>query len=386
MKNNRVFKVDIASNQMSMTDEGYLKIPVYFSRVGIQDYKIGNETIKELRPPEEVFAENSMASFVGKPVTFLHPKEEVNPSNIKKYQIGHIMNFDRCGDGIRTEGDILVTHKSAIDYILDRKKAKKDVQLSCGYSVDLFDEVGEYEGQRFDKVQRNIKGNHVAIVSKGRAGDNVKMRLDSQQNDNKIGGFKMKLKLDAIAGTNIGSVTIDTDNADSVSEIIKDRESSVVSELKKLKADADKIQAKLDSAVDEKAKLETEKKELSEKLDSFNTTEKIDELLAAREELREVAKTAGVKIDGLEEIDAKKEIIKKVFDNADLEGKSDDYLNARFDSAVEILKEKKELDSVKKQRGGFDKKKDADEDREMTPAERLRARDAEINNLYKKGE
>jgi len=384
MKNYRVFKVDIASNQISTTDEGYLRIPVYYSRIGIQDYIQDNKTIKELRPEEEVYSQSSLDSFVGKPVTFLHPKEEVNPANIKKYQIGHIMNFDRCGDNIRTEGDILVTHKQAIDYILDSRKAGKDVQLSCGYSVDLTDESGEYENQRYDKVQRNIRGNHVAIVSKGRAGENVKMRLDSQ-NDNNIGGFKMKLKLDAIANTEIGSVTIDTDNSDSVSEIIKDREKAVVEEIKKNKADADKLQAKLDSAIEEKKALDAEVEKLKKTVDGFNTTEKLDELIKAREEIRDVAKSVDAKIDGLEEIDAKKEIIKKVFDNADLEGKSDDYLNARYDSAVEIINQKRKEDSLHKQRGGLSKSKTDEKPREMTPAERVRARDEEINNVHKKG-
>lgn len=46
-------------------------------------------------------------------------------------------------------------------------------ELSCGYRYTPDMTPGTYEGQAYDGVMRNIIGNHVALVKKGRAGSDV---------------------------------------------------------------------------------------------------------------------------------------------------------------------------------------------------------------------
>ncbi|TWA71909.1 hypothetical protein FBZ84_101175 [Azospirillum baldaniorum] len=46
-------------------------------------------------------------------------------------------------------------------------------ELSCGYRYDPDMTPGAYEGQPYDGVMRNLKGNHVALVKEGRAGPDV---------------------------------------------------------------------------------------------------------------------------------------------------------------------------------------------------------------------
>lgn len=46
-------------------------------------------------------------------------------------------------------------------------------ELSCGYRYDPDMTPGTYEGQPYDGVMRNLKGNHVALVKEGRAGPDV---------------------------------------------------------------------------------------------------------------------------------------------------------------------------------------------------------------------
>lgn len=59
--------------------------------------------------------------------------------------------------------------QAAIDAIED-----DDVkQLSCCYHYDPDMTPGEFEGQKYDGVMRNIRGNHVALVPEGRAGADV---------------------------------------------------------------------------------------------------------------------------------------------------------------------------------------------------------------------
>jgi len=60
-------------------------------------------------------------------------------------------------------------HRDAIDGIEDGDRR----QLSSAYSYDPDMTPGEIDGDHYDGVMRNIKGNHVALVPEGRAGDDV---------------------------------------------------------------------------------------------------------------------------------------------------------------------------------------------------------------------
>jgi hypothetical protein len=113
------------------------------------------------RVPEEVFREETMASFEGKPVTVEHPNDFVSPDTWKKLAVGVVQNV-RQGEGIDDEflmADLLITDKDAIKYV-----NKELPELSCGYDSD-------YEQPQAGRgIQRNIVGNHVALVERGRAG------------------------------------------------------------------------------------------------------------------------------------------------------------------------------------------------------------------------
>ena len=70
------------------TTEGYLEGRAIVSNVGVFTYVLPDGTIqRELRPPEEVFAEESINSLKLKPITNDHPAEKVTTENIKKYHI-----------------------------------------------------------------------------------------------------------------------------------------------------------------------------------------------------------------------------------------------------------------------------------------------------------
>jgi uncharacterized protein len=113
------------------------------------------------RPSDEVFREQTIASFEGKPVTVEHPNEFVSPETWKKLAVGVVQNV-RQGEGIDDEflmADLLITDKDAIKYV-----NKELPELSCGYDSD-------YEQPEAGRgIQRNIVGNHVALVERGRAG------------------------------------------------------------------------------------------------------------------------------------------------------------------------------------------------------------------------
>jgi len=64
---------------------------------------------------------------------------------------------------------LMVWTQEAIDLIASEEQR----ELSCGYRYRCDMTPGTYEGETFDGIMRSISGQHVAIVSEGRAGPDV---------------------------------------------------------------------------------------------------------------------------------------------------------------------------------------------------------------------
>ncbi len=64
---------------------------------------------------------------------------------------------------------------------IDKIESGEQTEISCAYYYTPDMTPGEYEGVEYDGVMRNIVANHVALVSKGRAGPDV-LVADSQIN------------------------------------------------------------------------------------------------------------------------------------------------------------------------------------------------------------
>jgi hypothetical protein len=186
-----VFRSDyITVGHSKIDSNGYLKVNATIARVGVQEYPQADGTIiREFRPPEEV--EKSVATFEEKPITIDHPGTPVTADNAGELLKGLVKycNFD--GNVITSR--LIITHADAVDIAVKTHK-----QLSCGYNCDLEDSPGiwvDSEGligekdkaYPYDKIQRNIVGNHVALVQKARAGAIASIHLDSlsiiNQND-----------------------------------------------------------------------------------------------------------------------------------------------------------------------------------------------------------
>ena len=161
------------SDSISRTPEGFLicrDVPI--ARVGVQDYlgrEIGQEeqpeeVFKVNRPAKEVFDRAAVASFEGKPVTDNHPDEDVTAENYSKYIKGVVRDvrkgsgqFDGC-----LVADLVIHDGALVRAIQDGKR-----EISCGYNC-LWVPTGDHTLE-----QREIRGNHVAVVDKGRAGHGV---------------------------------------------------------------------------------------------------------------------------------------------------------------------------------------------------------------------
>lgn len=152
---------------------GWLRADAYLTRVGVFSYLNADGTERrELRLPEEVFKGDSMKSFGLVPVTNDHPPALLTAENTKQYQVGAV------GEGVRRDGEyvrasLLITDAATIAAMEAGKQ-----QLSNGYTCELDMTPGEWNGQRYDAIQRGIRGNHVAIVDVGRAGPGAHVRMD----------------------------------------------------------------------------------------------------------------------------------------------------------------------------------------------------------------
>lgn len=72
-------------------------------------------------------------------------------------------------DGEHMQNGLVVWKKSSIDRIQD--KSQRELSSAYRYRADMT--PGSYQGQAYDGVMRDIRGNHVALVRKGRAGNTV---------------------------------------------------------------------------------------------------------------------------------------------------------------------------------------------------------------------
>lgn len=171
------------SENIAETPEGYrICKNAVIGRTGFQTYRIGeledpdsllkdrnsNEEIDLWRDPSEVFAPSTIASFEGKTFTISHPQELLDPDSEREHHAGHVQNVHRGSDPLEDGNwpllaDVIVTDADAIRTIDAGAR-----ELSCGYSYRL-----SKEGERYD--QRNIVGNHVALVAKGRAGSDARI-------------------------------------------------------------------------------------------------------------------------------------------------------------------------------------------------------------------
>jgi hypothetical protein len=204
---NRFYTSEQISEHISETPEGFwIAEDVPVAKIGEQTYKADEVPIEPndsglvliKRREEEVFNPDAIKSFEGKPFTIDHPDEMVTPENWMQLAHGFITNVRR---GIKEKadllvGDIVITTKKAIELVKNGMR-----EISCGYDAD-YEQLEKGVG-----IQKNIIGNHIALVMKGRAGSrcaigdkdcnhcgNCKNHNNKIEEDDDAMKFKDKLK------------------------------------------------------------------------------------------------------------------------------------------------------------------------------------------------
>jgi len=351
------------------TPEGYLKFDAVATRSGIFIYHNTDGSIrKAYRSPEEVFKADSMASFSLKPIVNDHcmgvtPK--ITADNVKDFQIGSIgENIRRDGNFVKLSG--MITDKSGVAAVKAGRRG-----LSLAYDSDDIEEHGiTPDGLEYDYRQTNIRGNHLAIVDRGRAGDMARLNMDTvdiEENELELkqdsktisqGERKMKYNLDGI----------DIDAPESIiNALVKARTdlSTATLSLDSEKKEVAKLKTNLDTAT---ATADAAKAEIA-KLKEVDTEKLVQDGISARIALVDNASLIcdATEFKGKTDAEIKGLVIKKVFPELNMDGKSADYVTAMFDAALQAGDAKQRKEALAKQRKQVvtldksDEEKDKDE-------------------------
>jgi hypothetical protein len=348
-------------DRVEKTPEGFVVAPMRATRTGVFVYTgPDGKPFYELRPPEEVFDEESRKSLAMKPITNGHPFELVTSKNSHKFQVGSV------GENIEVEENRFLSVMAALtddSVIADVDKGK--VEVSCGYTNELDMTPGwwddskqeinqEGRGEKFDAIQRNIRYNHVAVVTRGRAGNEVRLRLDEGLNIIQE-AKSMKMTIDGIEYEVDAPLVPVIQNFQRQLKQTNDSQDGLntrITELEKentdLKADGDKKQARVDE-------LEVEVKE-------SNDSAKFNQRVKERTHLVSTA-AAVMRVDGedkteeletMDDLEIMKAAIKSAYPDLKLDEKSKDYIQARFDSLAEKTNEDKSDEAGEKFGGALE--------------------------------
>lgn len=304
---------------------GFVRAEGYLTRSGIFVYRDGQgNTVRELRPPEEVFHPDSLASFALVPVTNDHPSELLTADNAKQYAVGSVSE-SVVPEGDKVRAVLMITDASAIE-ALDAGKS----ELSCGYTADVVQEAGVWQGQPYDAVQRNIRGNHVALVDAGRAGPACAIRMDAAGAAQEITMEDVMLELGGAqysVPADLAGELVKLLEAKGLKPVMGDdaEKPAQGEELAAVKADAqrkiDALQARLDalqSAASAKTLRETIAREVREDI-----------------AVTEMAKRFDADVSESDTIDGKRrKIVAKLDPSIKLDGKSPEYVGGLLDALV----------------------------------------------------
>jgi hypothetical protein len=335
----RVHRIDVGTLSAPIRRaDGTIIVEARFARTGVQTYRNADGTTRrEYRSPEQVFSKASMDSFRLVPFTLGHPPVKVTAQNAREYSRG------ATGEDIRRDGKWMIGKIAVHDATAIAAMERGVLQVSNGYDCELTMTPGvSPDGERYDAVQTEIVGNHVALVSEARAGADAAVRFDAaycdDPGDAPINPPKDTQRMDltqalaalAAANEKIGALTVRADKAEQSATENKTR--------------ADKAEAERDAAKESAVKAETARKDAVDAA-PLKIRARVELEGTARKVLGSRCDSAAgaaplVDVGKLEDRALKLAVIEHVTGakcDLDAAGKprTDTYVDARYDAAIE---------------------------------------------------
>lgn len=382
----------IVKGETEITNEGFIKARAIVTRTGVFLYKNADGTVrKELRHPDDVLIPESLESMKMVPVVNGHPPERlVTVDNAKRLSVGY------TGELVEQDlpyiiANLLITDKDTIEEIRDRKKN----ELSLGYTVDLIPDSGMYFGEPYEYRQTNIRYNHLALVDQARAGPEARISLDGEDAEEILKqeaevAKQKKVKIDA------EEYMLEDNAAEGVEGMMKKHEelkkahADLMQKHMAMKDEHEKMTAERDSLRDkdhhdpeavhhplEQDEIGSKGKEEIDPIDSYGMQSHVKDyekptnmenhaVMSPKNEHyphdlphiskvdaadvnrrvkervrlekfseRYLDKNVLARLDSISDMEIKTRLIMTLQPNAQLQGKSENYINARFDAAIE---------------------------------------------------
>lgn len=312
-------KATFKTTARTYDDAGFLHVPGRISKTGTQKYlrrELGldgdpNAVVTVYRPPEEVFATDSLTSSDGADITVMHPGTLVNAQNYRKTSVGLIRGPGQQ-DGDFVKADLVVKDADAIAAIEKRGY----VELSAGYTAEYEHAPGTTDdGTAYDYVQHNIRINHVALLPAGAARAGRQARIFDNQPQGKT---MSKITLDSGRSVEIQD--------EATAALVSDHIERLNKQITDSQTELDKRQATIDGQAEQITKLKADTSDAA-------VTTRLTAVLDARTKAAKIAPDAT--FDSVDPLAIQRAALAKAKPTVDWAGKSDAYVQAMFDITAE---------------------------------------------------
>ncbi len=371
-------RVDFGTIQRIDGSKGFpAKYQITFATAGVLDYLHSDGSIsKEAKLPEELFKDGTLDSLRGAPITNEHPQGFVDGNNSASLVKGSVLSVE-VKDYSRLEGSGSIFDASLIKEIEDGNKK----EVSIGFSAKVDDTPGELNSVKYDRAQRDIKINHLAICPSGRAGSEVAIHNDSKNDFAVQRTDSVQKEFDKMSDTKSSKYDELVKKIDSLKEFFtKKRDGKKVEKktdvqdieaaMQQLAALTEELKASAEGAdpIDSIQQLQAEKQkiagleaqvqglqtvieEMKLKMEAVMSPEAVDERLESRSKIIDVgtALIKEFKSEGKTDSEMMIEVINEILpmeDGSKLTTDSEDYLiEARYDAAAEVARQRSMISS-----------------------------------------
>lgn len=312
------------------TADGYLTTVAKSVRTGVQLYtgaEVGRPdlaVVNVYRPASEVHSADSLRSFSHAPVTMNHPSAgSVTSDNWRELAVGEVSTAAHVDDDGWVSLPLVLKDAEAIAAVESGKR-----ELSAGYSCKLVWVDGVTpDGVPYQAMQTNIRINHLAVVDTARAGHEA--RIGDNWGVSPLPATSQESKpMDKTVLVDGLSVVTNDAGAQAINKLLADAAAVAAAHAKTI-ADLDAKIALSDAAL---AKAEADRDAaLANVLDAAALDARVAERGNLIARVKVLAPT--VVVDGKTDIEVKRAVLadRKIV----LDGKSDAYVEARFDTLVE---------------------------------------------------
>lgn len=180
----RELRIDLSDHRIDA--QGFFRTTAHFARAGVQEYWENGKLVREYRPPNEVKA--SLPSLKLQVITLDHTPQPVTIENRDQTDVG-TTGVPTYEDGW-VRGEVVIRDRLAI-----YKATTTHKELSVGYHCDtlerpgIFIDIHGWQGPKggvypYDRVQKNIRANHLALVPRARAGSRAVLDGEGLHTDN----------------------------------------------------------------------------------------------------------------------------------------------------------------------------------------------------------